>query len=113
MVKNYRKATKEEAVGTGFKCYLDITYQTLRNKLGKPHYIGSSDGKVEVEWDLKFKDGTVITIYDYKVGKSYLGKGGKPVSAIKEWNVGGRGGVIKNLRMLFPRSKITTREKWR
>lgn len=75
----------------GFACLqgnVDVSYAQLVKVFGKPHSKG--DGyKVDAEWRLKFSDGTVAAIYNYKDGKNYAGKHGLPVSKIRDWHVGG------------------------
>jgi hypothetical protein len=54
---------------------------------GKPH---DGDGhKVDAEWDVRFEDGTVATIYNWKNGKNYCGKNGTPTEQITDWHIGG------------------------
>ena len=76
------------ADGTCLQGYIDTTYATLVKTFGEPHNDG--DGyKVDAEWCLKFEDGTVATIYNYKDGKNYNGKAGKATKNITEWHIGG------------------------
>jgi len=46
--------------------YITTEYDTLVEKLGEPILGASGDGKVSAEWIIKFGDGQVATIYDYK-----------------------------------------------
>jgi hypothetical protein len=78
----------DDPSGTSRQGYLDISYQELVAILGPPHTNG--DGyKVDAEWGLKFPDGTVATIYNYKDGKNYCGPEGLPTEAIRDWHIGG------------------------
>ena len=70
------------------------TYHELVEIFGEPNRYESDgtthkDNKVDAEWSIRFEDGTVATIYNYKNGLNYLGAAGKRVSEISMWNVGG------------------------
>lgn len=63
------------------------TYKELTSLFGKPH---EGDGyKVDAEWRIKFEDGTLATIYNWKDGKNYCGEEGTPTEQITEWHIGG------------------------
>jgi len=49
---------------TSLQGYVKTTYDKLIEVFGEPHYYDG--GKTTCEWTLKFADGTVATIYDYK-----------------------------------------------
>ena len=52
--------------GTGLAGHVNATYNQLVDVLGKPTFDEpSGDGKVQVEWVVKFKD-DIFTIYDWK-----------------------------------------------
>jgi hypothetical protein len=62
----------------------NTTYNELVELFGEPTYDWGSDGdKVQVEWVIRFKDGTIATIYDWKCYDI-------PVENITEWNIGGK-----------------------
>jgi hypothetical protein len=62
-------------------------YAELVSLFGRPH---DGDGyKVDAEWDVRFEDGTVATIYNWKNGKNYYGEDGTPTEQITDWHVGG------------------------
>jgi hypothetical protein len=66
MRTDYRVTNNRRA--TGLSClqgYIVTQYDSLVEKLGEP-ILGSGDGKVSAEWIIKFNDGKVATIYDYK-----------------------------------------------
>ena len=65
----------------------EANYSTLCKHFGKPQP-GSADGKTDAIWYLEFENGLKATIYNWKNGKSYLGKAGLDLENIKEWNVG-------------------------
>lgn len=66
---------------------LKADYKELKSLFGKP--IESDNGKTDVEWHIKFSDGTIATIYNWKNGRAYLGDSGLSVEQIKTWHVGG------------------------
>ena len=45
--------------------------------------------KVDAEWDIKWNDGTISTIYNWKNGDNY-NEDGTRTESIVEWNVGGK-----------------------
>ena len=63
-------------------------YSLLCNLFGQPH--GSDGYKSDAGWDIEFEDGTVVTIYNWKNGKNYLGSEGYDTQKITSWNVGGK-----------------------
>jgi hypothetical protein len=76
--------------GTSLRGYVKCDYKTLIETFGEPDH--ECDGyKIDRQWILKFGDGTVATIYNYKNGKNYLGpQQGLEPEDIKEWHVGGK-----------------------
>ena len=70
--------------GTQYLGYVSITYDELVQVLGQPKG-GSSDKKTTCEWHVEFEDGSVATVYDWKVG--YTPKD------LHNWHIGGRPGV--------------------
>ena len=78
--------------GTHLQGNVGATYQELVEVFGEPtrfEWSEESDNKVDAQWAIKFEDGTIATIYNYKNGLYYLGAEGKRVSQIMMWNVGG------------------------
>ena len=68
---------------TGLKGEFPITFTELVEIFGRPD-VGPNDrdmDKVTCEWKLQFEDGTVASIYDYKVGYTPMGE--------YEWHIGG------------------------
>lgn len=45
--------------------------------------------KTDAEWNLRFEDGTLATIYNWKDGHAYCGEDGIPTDQITEWHLGG------------------------
>ena len=77
--------------GTHLQGNVGATYQELVEIFGEPtrYEPDEYDNKIDAQWSIKFEDGTVATIYNYKNGLNYLGAEGKRVSEISMWNVGG------------------------
>ena len=79
-----------EIDGTSLQGYMDISYEEIFKKLGKPNMEGDPY-KVDAEWGIKFHDtNEVATIYNYKTGRRYLGDEGLDVEDIRDWHIGGR-----------------------
>ena len=74
--------------GTCLQGYVDASYEDLKACFGQ-HCQGDKH-RTDAEWVLKFDNGTVATIYNYKDGKAYLGEDGLAVKDIRDWHVGGR-----------------------
>ena len=67
---------------TGLKGEFPICYAELVEIFGAPDYGPNSDmDKTTCEWRLQFEDGTVASIYDYKVGYTPMGE--------YEWHISG------------------------
>ena len=79
------KATSKEKIGGGFIGRIKISYPELLDLLGKPHFEGSGDGKVDAEWAfmLDRDTKTVVTIYNYKTDGA--------VAYETDWHLGGHG----------------------
>lgn len=73
---------------TSLQGYVEATIHQLKEVFGDPTYDETSgDDKVDVEWNLRFDDGTVATIYNWK---DY--DGGQRVRSGVEyhWHIGGK-----------------------
>jgi len=82
-----KSTNSNDANGTHLQGYIDASYSELCTTFGEP-----SEGcgyKTDAEWVLKFDDGTIATIYNYKDGKAYLGEDGLPKQDIRDWHIGG------------------------
>jgi hypothetical protein len=67
---------------TSLRGEIATTYGELVEIFGPPHSGPNADlDKVTCEWRLKFEDGTVATIYDWKTG--YTPRG------VYDWHIGG------------------------
>ena len=82
------QATDREIGGSWLQGYTLSTFQNIIDKLGKPHCNGDAY-KSDAQWNLKFEDGTVATLYNWKDGKNYCGADGLNVEDIIEWHIGG------------------------
>lgn len=86
---NYTVHTDDYSIvnGTCLQGYLHCSYKQLTKAFGEP---GLSDGyKTDAEWIVRFDDGTVASIYNWKNGKNYCGPEGLNTEDITEWNIGG------------------------
>jgi hypothetical protein len=73
--------------GSHLQGYIKAKYTELVALFGKPT---DGDGyKVDAEWNVKFDDGIVASIYNYKDGPNYCGPDGVPVHKITDWHIGG------------------------
>ena len=77
------KFTKDANVNmTSLKGEVNTTFSELCEVFGKPDHGPNADmDKVTCEWALKFADGTIATIYDWKTGYT-------PQNAYS-WHIGG------------------------
>jgi len=86
------------ACGTSLQGYIKTTYADLVHLLGKPSYIGEGD-KVTCQWVLKFRDGPIVTIYDYKMNET--------PKDLYDWHVGGNSrNALVYIRELVERNDV-------
>lgn len=79
----FEKAEFGAMNGTSFVGKIKCTYDELVSLFGELHYdYQCRDEKVQYEWDIKFEDGNVASIYDWK-------ECGMSKHDIIEWHVGG------------------------
>ena len=69
-----------DITGTCLQGTINTSYDRLVELFGEPTQL-EADGKVQVEWVMKFTDGTLATIYDWKENQVPEG--------VTEWHVGG------------------------
>jgi len=81
---NHKRGTWKDAGGTSLKGYITASYDELVELFGEPD--PGCGTKVEAEWVVRFDDGLVATVYNWKNGPAY---GGVEVERITDWNVGG------------------------
>jgi hypothetical protein len=75
----FKKAGWEAVNGTSLKGSVYTTYADLVETFGEPEAGGD---KTTVEWALRFEDGTVATIYDWKTYATPMGP--------YDWHIGGK-----------------------
>lgn len=86
--ENISETVSTEINGSCYQGKVNVSYYTLVELFGEP---GEGDEyKVQKEWVLKFEDGTIATIYDWKWGYAYNGdEGGTHYTEVPTWNIGG------------------------
>jgi hypothetical protein len=83
--------------GTHLQGYVHLKYEQLVAAFGQPT---EADGyKVDAEWGLRFDDGEIVTIYNWKNGKNYCGPDGLRPEEITEWHVGGHNARASHLAL--------------
>jgi hypothetical protein len=69
--------------GTSLMGEVEVYYNDLVTTFGEPTFGPGDDlDKVTCEWNLRFDDGTVATIYDWKMPETPMG--------LYRWHIGGR-----------------------
>ena len=86
----------EDTGGTYLQGHIDTIYENIVSVLGKQHHNGD-DYKTDAEWNIKFEDGTIATLYNWKNGKNYCGEEGCELEDITEWNIGGHNPRARDL----------------
>ena len=79
METNVTMTTNSETVGTSLQGTIATTYDRLVEIFGEPN--GSPCEKSTVEWRLRFPDGTIATIYDWKLNNT--------PKDLYDWHIGG------------------------
>lgn len=84
-IEVFDKMTAPDTTGVGLRGCLKGTFYQLKELLGEPTYDQpSGDGKVQVEWVVKYKE-EIFTIYDWKTYcREYT------LHQLNEFNVGGK-----------------------
>jgi hypothetical protein len=91
--------------GTHLQGYINCSYDDLTTALGYPLEDGFDDYKCDAEWNIKFDNGLVATIYNWKNGKNYLGDQGLNLCDMTQWNIGGHNPeVVERVMDLIPQS---------
>lgn len=85
---------KIKITGTCFQGEIISSFQKLVDAFGQPLKSDFICYKSDAEWWVKFTDGKVATIYNWKDGKNYLGKDGMKTEEIMNWHIGGRDKAI-------------------
>ena len=73
--------------GTCLQGTIDASYEDLVNMFGEP--TKGDNYKVDAEWYVKFSDGTIASVYNWKDGKNYNGDEGTETEQIRDWHIGG------------------------
>jgi hypothetical protein len=89
MKNSFINSKEIEICGTSFIDEINVPYKKLVETFGKETHGMSGDYKCQCEWSLKFSDGTVATIYDWKSNKKYCGKSGISKTKNTNWHIGG------------------------
>lgn len=84
------------ANGTCLQGYVRGTYDELVSAFGAP-VLDGDEYKVDAEWQLLFNDEIIVTLYNYKTGRNYLGAEGLDVEDIECWHVGGKSSHVLSL----------------
>ena len=72
--------------GTSLQGYVTTTRSSLIQTVGMPTFSSDEDyEKVTTEWIIKFQDGTIATIYDWKRYE----EGAPVLNEVYEWHIGG------------------------
>lgn len=103
-IKFFSKYTHQDTGGTYLQGDIVTTYENLVKVLGEPVQV--NDIKTQCEWIITFlpekSESQVATIYDWKLGKQYLGEEGTDKENIKYWHIGGYNKIVVDyLTILF------------
>ena len=85
---NFKSATGLDSEGTSLQGYITTTRAALIETFGNPVFaIDEADPweKVTTEWIIKFENGIVATIYDWKRYE----EGAPALNEIYDWHIGG------------------------
>ena len=74
--------------GTHGQGTIHAKYNEIVRTFGEPTDM-FDDYKSDAAWNIRFDNGIVATIYNWKNGKNYLGRGGTPTKDITLWSIGG------------------------
>jgi hypothetical protein len=87
MTITFENNPKVSIDGTCLQGYIETTYDELVKVFGKPTKLRGD--KITVEWTLQFLDGTVASIYDWKLSETPMG--------VYNWHIGGKSQHAVNL----------------
>jgi len=66
---------------------LHASYEEIVKSFGEP--LAGDRYKTDAEWLIRFEDGELASVYNYKNGEAYNGKDGIPLDDIEDWSIGG------------------------
>jgi hypothetical protein len=84
----FKTGNNLDTTGTGssLQGYVTTTRSALIQTFGMPTFTTDEDyEKVTTEWIIKFQDGTIATIYDWKRYE----EGAPELNEVYEWHIGG------------------------
>ena len=87
MIHSIMRASEDVIYGSHLLEVVDVTFENLVKLFGEPHVINAHD-KTDASWYL-LVDGHIMTIYNWKDGKNYLGEDGLNIEDITSWHIGG------------------------
>ena len=73
--------THVDSDGASLQGQIEASYWELVDAFGEPETHVDNEHKTQAEWHLKFEDGTIVTVYDWK-------QSCKPQD-VMTWNIGG------------------------
>lgn len=79
MTIQFKNVRTVSTSGSCLQGYIKTTYNELVNVFGNPTTLQGD--KVTVEWTIQFTDGTVATIYDWKLSQTPMN--------VYDWHIGG------------------------
>ncbi len=85
MTQGFTTADLDDLDGTHRVGYITTTRGVIEDVFDPPSPQTSDPDKVTAEWPLRFDDGTVASIYDYRRASA------PHMREVCEWNVGGHG----------------------
>ncbi len=88
-MKTFEIISTDELDGTALEGYITTTRRALAAKFGEPDMTGTIDNKITTEWVLKFEDGTIADIYDWK--RDWDDLGAPELDEVYTWHIGGHG----------------------
>ena len=82
------KVEDEACNGTCLQGEITASYEDLVEAFGEP--TEGDEYKTDAEWCVKFADGTIATVYNWKNGLNYCGPAeGTQTRKITDWHIGG------------------------
>ena len=88
-MKTFITSKKIDTEDSSYVGSINCTYEYLVKVFGKETNGMSGDNKSQCSWKIKFDDGTIATIYDWKVNMVYCNGKGINKENVTKWMVGG------------------------